>query len=116
MLRDTTIRIGTIPEKMMYDVRELTVKPGKNVKLAFANFDFMPHDIMLVSPGKADEIGVAAVNPELRASMLDLCLNLPTSSGTANASTLVRRKSLSSPLQSRKGLITASAPFRDIIA
>jgi putative membrane-bound dehydrogenase-like protein len=58
----TTIRIGTIPERMMYDVRELTVKPGKKVKLTFANFDFMPHNIMLVNPGKADEIGVAAIN------------------------------------------------------
>jgi putative membrane-bound dehydrogenase-like protein len=58
----TTIRVGTIPEKMMYDVRELTVKPGKNVKLTFANFDFMPHNILLVNPGKADEIGLAAIN------------------------------------------------------
>lgn len=58
----TTIRVGTIPEKMMYDVRELTVKPGRKVKLTFANFDFMPHNIMLVNPGKADEIGLAAIN------------------------------------------------------
>ena len=58
----TTIRIGTVPEKMMYDVRELTVKPGSNVKLTFANYDFMPHNIMLVKPGKADEIGLAAID------------------------------------------------------
>ncbi|MCA9067002.1 MAG: cytochrome C precursor, partial [Planctomycetaceae bacterium] len=57
----TTIRIATVPEKMMYDVRELTVKPGKKVKLTFANYDFMPHNIMLVNPGKADEVGLAAV-------------------------------------------------------
>jgi putative heme-binding domain-containing protein len=47
---------------MMYDVKELTVKPGKKVKLTFANYDFMPHNIMLVNPGKADEVGLAAIN------------------------------------------------------
>lgn len=58
----TTIRVATIPEKMMYDVKELTVKPGKKVKLTFANYDFMPHNIMLLNPGKADEVGLAAIN------------------------------------------------------
>lgn len=58
----TTIRIATIPEKMMYDVRELTVKPGKKVKLTFGNYDFMPHNILLVKPGKADDVGIAAIN------------------------------------------------------
>jgi putative heme-binding domain-containing protein len=58
----TTIRIGTVPEKMAYDVRQLQVKPGKKIKLTFANFDFMPHNILLVNPGKAEEVGLAAVN------------------------------------------------------
>ncbi len=58
----TTIRIGTVTEKMRYDTPELTVKPGKKVKLTFANYDFMPHNIMLVNPGKADEVGLAAIN------------------------------------------------------
>ncbi len=58
----TTIRIATVPEKMMYDVKELTVKPGKKVKLTFANIDFMPHNILLVRPEKADEVGLAAIN------------------------------------------------------
>ncbi len=57
----TTIRIATVPEKMAYDVRELTVKPGKKVKLTFANYDFMPHNILLVNPGTADEVGIAAI-------------------------------------------------------
>ena len=46
---------------MMYDVKELTVKPGKKVKLTFANLDFMPHNILLVKPGKADEVGLKAI-------------------------------------------------------
>ncbi|MEZ5940580.1 MAG: GDSL-type esterase/lipase family protein [Planctomycetaceae bacterium] len=58
----TTIRIATVPEKMRYDVQELTVKPGKKVKVTFGNYDFMPHNIMLVNPGKADEVGLAAIN------------------------------------------------------
>ncbi|MCA9062418.1 MAG: ThuA domain-containing protein [Planctomycetaceae bacterium] len=58
----TTIRIGTVPEKMRYDVQELTVTPGKKVKLTFANYDFMPHNMMLVNPGKADDVGLAAIN------------------------------------------------------
>lgn len=66
----TTIRIATIPEKMMYDVKELTVKPGKKVKLTFANFDFMPHNMMLVKPGKADEVGLKAI--ELGAKGFDV--------------------------------------------
>lgn len=58
----TTIRIATIPEKMMYDVTELTVKPGKKVKLTFANYDFMPHNMLLVKPSKADDVGLKAID------------------------------------------------------
>ena len=58
----TTIRIGTVRERMRYDVTKLTVKPGKKVKLTFANPDYMPHNIMLVNPGKADEVGLAAID------------------------------------------------------
>jgi len=58
----TTIRIATVPERMTYDVKQLTVTPGKKVKLTFANRDYMPHNIMLVKPDTADEIGVQAVN------------------------------------------------------
>jgi putative membrane-bound dehydrogenase-like protein len=57
----TTIRIATVPERMMYDVKELTVKPGKKVKLTFANVDFMPHNILLVKPGTADDVGLKAI-------------------------------------------------------
>ncbi len=57
----TTIRIATVQERMMYDVKELTVKPGKKVKLTFANVDFMPHNILLVKPGTADDVGLKAI-------------------------------------------------------
>ena len=57
----TTIRIATVKERMMYDVKELSVKAGKKVKLTFANEDFMPHNLMLVNPGKIDEIANQAL-------------------------------------------------------
>ena len=57
----TTIRIATVPEKMMYDVKQVAVKPGKKIKLTFANPDFMPHNMLLVKPGKANEIGEKAM-------------------------------------------------------
>ena len=57
----TTIRIATVPERMMYDVTQLVVKPGKKIHLTFANDDFMPHNILLVNPGKANEVGELAI-------------------------------------------------------
>ncbi len=57
----TTIRIATVREKMSYDVKELTVKAGKKIKLTFANTDFMPHNLLLLKPGKADDIGNKAM-------------------------------------------------------
>jgi len=42
-------------------VKELTVKPGKKIRLTFANQDFMPHNMLLVKPGKADDIGMKAI-------------------------------------------------------
>lgn len=45
----------------MYDVKELTVKHGKKVKLTFANEDFMPHNLLLVNPGKIEEIAAQAL-------------------------------------------------------
>ena len=82
----TTIRIATVPEKMMYDVKQLAVKPGKKVKLTFANPDFMPHNILLVKPGKADEIGLKAM--ALGAKGFDVAF-VPESSDILWASKLV---------------------------
>ncbi|MFM8470025.1 MAG: c-type cytochrome, partial [Limisphaerales bacterium] len=42
-------------------VKQLAVKPGKKIKLTFANVDFMPHNLLLVQPGKANEIGEKAM-------------------------------------------------------
>ena len=57
----TEVRIGTIVEKMQFDVKEFAVKAGKNVKLTFFNPDFMNHNLVMVKPGAADEVGMAAL-------------------------------------------------------
>ncbi len=57
----TDVRIGTIVEKMQFDVKEFAVKAGKNVRLTFFNPDFMNHNLVMVMPGAADEIGLAAI-------------------------------------------------------
>ena len=48
-------------KKMIYDVTEFTVTAGKKVKLTFANPDFMPHNLVIVKPGEADEVGTKAI-------------------------------------------------------
>ena len=57
----TEIRIATVVEKMQYDIKELTVKAGKKIKLTFANPDFMPHNMVLTQPGKRDVVAMAAL-------------------------------------------------------
>ena len=58
---ETVVRIGTIPERMQYDFKEFTVKAGKKIRVLLSNADFMPHNIVFVAPGKADEIAREAV-------------------------------------------------------
>lgn len=57
----TTIRIGTIRERLMYDVKELKVKAGKKIRLTFDNTDVMPHNLLVTQPGKADAVMNAAI-------------------------------------------------------
>ena len=42
----TEVRIGTIVEKMQFDVPEFAVKAGKKVRLTFFNPDFMNHNLV----------------------------------------------------------------------
>jgi putative membrane-bound dehydrogenase-like protein len=85
----TTVRIGTIPEKMKYDIAEFSVKAGKAIKLIFVNPDFMPHNIVLVNPHKADEVGQAAIN--LGAAGFDVAF-VPQSKEILWASKLIDHK------------------------
>ena len=55
------IRLGTIVEAMRFDVTQLSVPAGKRVRLTFFNPDAMPHNWLLVKPGRADAVGEAAI-------------------------------------------------------
>ena len=57
----TTIRVNTVVEKIQYDVKEVTVKAGKKIKLILVNPDFMPHNLVIVKPGTADSVANAAI-------------------------------------------------------
>ncbi|MEJ6573038.1 MAG: GDSL-type esterase/lipase family protein [Akkermansiaceae bacterium] len=56
----TEVRIGTLIEKIQYDIKEFTVKSGKKLKITFVNPDFMPHNIVFVKPGTADAVAADA--------------------------------------------------------
>jgi plastocyanin len=53
------ITVKTIPERLLYDLREFKVKAGQPVKLIFENPDVTPHNLLIVQPGAADEVGMA---------------------------------------------------------
>jgi azurin/lysophospholipase L1-like esterase len=56
------ITILTVMEKMQYDTKSFDVKAGEKVKLTFTNPDYLPHNIVIVQPGSADEIALAGIS------------------------------------------------------
>ena len=46
---------------MLYDTKEFEVKTGDSVSLKFRNMDFPPHNLLIVKPGKADEVAKMAL-------------------------------------------------------
>lgn len=67
---DVELVIGTIPG-MKYDLDEVLVKPGARVKLTFNNLDDdMTHNLVIVQPGTADEIGMAAFGLGVKGSQM----------------------------------------------
>ena len=55
------ITISTVEGKMLYDIQEFEVKTGDSVSLKFKNMDFPPHNLLIVKPGKADEVAKMAL-------------------------------------------------------
>ena len=53
------IRIGTLPEQMLYDKDRIVVQAGKPVEIIFENNDMMPHNLVITQPGALEEIGTA---------------------------------------------------------
>jgi azurin len=54
------VRITTVRERMLYDVTRIEVEAGQPVRLEFINPDATAHNLVLVQPGAADEVGLAA--------------------------------------------------------
>ena len=65
MVGDTfEIHIQTLKEQMRYDRTEFTVEAGMKVRLVFSNPDSMDHNMIMVEPGAAPEVAVAAMKME----------------------------------------------------
>ena len=50
------VRIGTIVEQMLYDVRWFVVEAGRPVQVVFTNVEAMPHNVVIGRPGSLVEI------------------------------------------------------------
>lgn len=54
------VRIQAVPGRMQFSPRELKVKAGAPVHLVFENPDLMLHNLLILAPGSAEEIGALA--------------------------------------------------------
>ncbi len=52
--------VKTVHEQMRYDTQRLVVEKNKPFEIIFENADVMPHNLVIVEPGKHMEIGMAA--------------------------------------------------------
>ncbi|MEM9479004.1 MAG: PVC-type heme-binding CxxCH protein [Verrucomicrobiota bacterium] len=57
----TILRVNTVIEQLRYDVTKLETTAGKQTRIIFANPDALPHNLVLVNPGKATDVGNAAM-------------------------------------------------------
>jgi azurin len=71
---DQVLTVGTKPN-LNYSVKELQVKAGSKVKLVFNNNDDMTHNLVIVKPNTATEIGKAAENLGLDGTKLNYVPN-----------------------------------------
>lgn len=53
------VRIGCLPERMLYDTTSFTVSPGQPVKLILSNPDVTQHNLVIGKPGSLEELGLA---------------------------------------------------------
>lgn len=52
--------IQTVEYQLIFDKNAFTVKAGSTVELIFRNVDEMPHNLLIVKPGKLEAVGEAA--------------------------------------------------------
>jgi azurin/glucose/arabinose dehydrogenase len=62
---DRTIRLGTSPG-LRFDLETIEVQAGSRIELVFDNSDDMQHNVVIVQPGTADEIGEQAMQMGLQ--------------------------------------------------
>ncbi len=55
-----TVRISCMPERMLYTVNQFAVETGQPVKIVFTNPDATDHNLVIIKPGAAAEVGMAA--------------------------------------------------------
>lgn len=73
---DRVLKLGTKPG-LMFDVTRFEVKAGSKVRLIFNNNDDMTHNVVIVAPGAADEVGTLALNLGLKGSEMSYVPNSP---------------------------------------
>jgi putative heme-binding domain-containing protein len=52
------IRLGTVPDQMLFDRDRIVVEAGKPVEIIFENNDLMPHNFVVTQPGALEEVGL----------------------------------------------------------
>lgn len=67
---DQVISLGTKPG-LKYNIDKVQVKAGTKIKLVFGNNDDMIHNLVIVEPGAAREIGDIAFNMGLKGSQMN---------------------------------------------
>jgi putative heme-binding domain-containing protein len=62
------VRIGTVYERMAYDQETVAVQAGRPVLFVLENADAMPHNFVIVKPGRMQEVGEMAERQAVNAS------------------------------------------------
>lgn len=71
---DRVLKLGTKPG-LKYDVTNFEVKAGSKIRLIFNNNDDMTHNVVIVSPGAADEVASLALKLGLKGSEMNYVPN-----------------------------------------
>ena len=59
------VRIETIPEQMLFDLKWFAVEAGKPVQIVLYNPDAMSHNLLVTKPGALREVGMASTTMTL---------------------------------------------------
>lgn len=54
------VLIQSVEYQLVFDKKEFSVRAGSDVVLIFRNVDEMPHNLLIVKPGKLEVVGEAA--------------------------------------------------------